>query len=138
VTDAPRVELLASALRRDLDDLDLYAHFLQNTLEAALPPELVAVERTQSVSDRLRGRPGTVTRLSVLLGDRRYVLHPRRGAPRAEVVHVVKGLALDHEDVPLDEWITRLAEALSRYAVDSARAADVLARVTDPGSAFDT
>ncbi|MCW2621529.1 MAG: hypothetical protein JWL64_1131, partial [Frankiales bacterium] len=98
---------------------------------------LVEVDRQQSVADRLRGRSGVVTRLSVSLGDRRYVLHPRRGAPRAEVVHVVKGLALDHDEVSLDVWTSRLAAALTGYAADSARTAELLARVTDPGGAFD-
>lgn len=136
MTDPPRVELIAAALHRDLADLDMYANFLQNTLEAALPVGLLEVERRQSVSDRLRGRPGSVVSLSVLLEDRRYVLHPHRGAPRAEIVHVVRGLALDHDDVPLDAWITRLAAALSAHAQGNARAAQALARITDPFGAL--
>lgn len=136
MTDQPRVELIAAALRRDLADLDLYAHFLQNTLEEALPDGLLEVERRQSVGDRLRGRPGSVMSLSVTLADRRYVLHPHRGAPRAEIIHVVRGLALDHDDVPLDTWITRLAAALNTHAEGNARAAQALARITDPSGAL--
>lgn len=132
MSEAPRVEVVAAALRRDLDDLDLYAHFLQSTLESALPSGLLEVERRQSVTDRLRGRAGSVVSLAVTLDDRRYVLHPHRGAPRAEIVHVVRGLELDHDDVPLDTWITQLATALSRHAHDNARAAEALARITDP------
>lgn len=137
MSDVPRVELVAAALRRDLLDLDLYAHFLESTLEGALPPELVEVSRNPSVADRLRGRPGPVSRLAVTLGDRVFVLHPHRGAPRAQVVHVVRGLELDHDDVALDAWVTRLATALTTLAADNARAAAVLARVTDPSGALD-
>ncbi|MGZ6804205.1 MAG: hypothetical protein ACXVGH_02290 [Mycobacteriales bacterium] len=136
MTTPPRVELVAAALRRDLSDLDLYAHFLQATLEESLPPGMLEVTRDPSLSDRLRGRPGPVASLAVTVEDRRYVLHPHRGAPRAEVVHVVRGLELDHDDLPLDAWITRLAEALSRHAESNARAAEALARITDPSGAL--
>lgn len=132
MTGPPRVEVIASALRRDLDDLDMYAHFLQNTLEEALPSGLLVIERRQSVADRLRGRPGSVASLSVTLDDRRYVLQPHRGAPRAEIVHVVRGLELDHDEVALDIWIHRLAVALSRHAESNARTAQALAHITDP------
>jgi len=137
MTTPPRVELVAAALRRDLDDLDLYAHFLQNTLEVALPAGILEVERKQSLSDRVKGRPGVVVQLVVTLGDRRFVLLPHRGATRALVIHVVKDMELDHDDVGLDEWITRLAAALTTHAQSNARAAAVLARVTDPSGAFD-
>lgn len=137
MTEVPRLELVAAVLRRDLDDVDLYAHFLQNMLAEALPPELVRIERRPSLADRLAKRPGPVARLSVLLGDRSYVLYPRRGAPRAEVVHVVKGMELDHAEVGLDTWIEQLAAALTRHASTNARAAQVLARVTDPGRSLD-
>ena len=136
MTTPPRVELVAAALRRDLSDLDLYAHFLQATLEESLPPGMLEVTRSPSLSDRLRGRPGPVASLAVTVEDRRYVLHPHRGAPRAEVVHVGRGLELDHDDVPLDAWIAQLAGALSRHAESNARAAEALARITDPSGAL--
>jgi hypothetical protein len=133
---AERVELVAAVMRRHLEDLDMYAQFLSSTLQEALPPGVLEVERRPSVADRLRGRPGAVTRLSVTLGDRRWVLHPHRGAPRAEVVHVVRGMELDHDDLALDAWIGQVSRALAEQAETSARAADALARVTDPGGAF--
>lgn len=133
----PPVELVGAALRRDLDDLDMYAHFLESTLEGALPPALLQVERQTSLADRVRHRPGPVTRLAVNLGDRRYVLHQARGQPRAEIVHLVKGLELDHAEVPLDVWIRQLAQALTTHAAGNARAAAVLARLTDPTRTLD-
>ena len=137
MTDTPRVELVAAGLRRDLEDLDMYAQFLQNTLEFALPGGLLEVERRQSLADRLKKRPGTVIELAVTLGDQRYVLHPHRGAPRAQIVHVVRGLELDHEGVTLDVWVHQLAQALMKHAKTHARTAAVLARVTDPSGSLD-
>ena len=119
----PRVEVAAAASRRDLNDLDMYGHFLQSTVEEALPSSLLLIERHQSVAGRLRRRPGWVVSLSVTLDDRRYVLQPHRGAPRAEIVHVIRGLELDHDEVALDIWINQLVIALSRHAEGNARVA---------------
>jgi len=41
------LDVLATELRRHGEDLSLYAGFLLNTLSAALPPELVEVEREE-------------------------------------------------------------------------------------------
>jgi hypothetical protein len=132
-----RVELVAAALRRDLEDIDLYAQFLQTTLETALPAGVLEVERAPSLSDKVRGRPGRVVRLRVTLGDRRYVLSATRGTPRGEVVHVVRGMELYHDDLPLDAWAHQLATALSAHAEANARTAQALARVTDPRGALE-
>ncbi|MDP9181792.1 MAG: hypothetical protein M3P04_03300 [Actinomycetota bacterium] len=58
-----------------------------------------------------------------------------RESARTSGETVVRGLELDHDDVPLDEWVHRLAEALTRHAATNARAA-ALARVTDPSGSL--
>ncbi|HEY0558785.1 MAG: hypothetical protein JWM48_1705 [Mycobacterium sp.] len=128
---APDVLVLAAALRMQRADLDLYAGFLQNTLEVALPPELVTVERAPSMADRLRKRPGPVAQIAVTLGDRRYVL-TGGSPPRAEIVHHVRGIDLDRTELPLDAFATALATAIGERAASDARAAAALARLTDP------
>ena len=132
MTEAPRVEVVAAALRRDLDDLELYAAFLESTLAHALPEDLVEIERKQSLGDRLKGKAGKVAQIAVTLEELRFVLQPGRHRAKAEIVHVIRGLELDHDEVPLDVWITRLATSLSDYAATHARAASALARITDP------
>jgi hypothetical protein len=61
-------------LRLDAADLSLYARLFGTTLAGALPAEPVTVERRRSLTDRLAGRGGSVTAVSVLLDDRRYRL----------------------------------------------------------------
>jgi hypothetical protein len=63
------LEMLATELRRHSEDLSLYAGFLLGTLSAAMPVELVAVERKGSLLRRLRGAQAPVVAATVRLGE---------------------------------------------------------------------
>lgn len=130
------LETLAAGLRRDTEDLSLYAGFLLTTLAQALPPDVVRVERAGGVLRRLRGGERPVTTVSVLLGDQRFTL--RRpdvgGPPQAAVEHFSAGVVLATDRTDLRDWSHRLATALAVYAQQHAGAADALARLTLPGA----
>ena len=130
------VELLASALRRDAQDLSLYAGFLLNTLSVALPADVVEVSRHRSMRDRVRGGEGDIVGVTVRLADRVFTLtRVAVGAkPTASVVHEVKGIALSTQAVPLDEWAHQVAAALVSQAQVSAAAAAALEVMLRPGS----
>ena len=68
------LEVLAATLRGHSDDLSLYAGFLLNVLSAALPAELIEVQREGKWRARLAGREPVVLSVSVLVGDNRYQL----------------------------------------------------------------
>ena len=53
----------------------------------------------------------------------------RGGRPVAEVCREVRGVVLSRENVPLQEWATRLAGALVQHAEDNAEAAEALRRL---------
>jgi hypothetical protein len=130
------LEVLATELRRHSDDLSLYAGFLLTTLSAALPAELVEVERKGGLLARLRGGEPPVVAVAVRLADQRFTLR-RDGAgtpATATVRHESGGIALRTDTVGLDEWSRRLAAALAAYAQHNAAAAAALARFTLPGS----
>ena len=55
--------MVTAALRLDSADVAVYASALTNSLSEALPPGYVAVERERSMSDRMRGRPGEVSKV---------------------------------------------------------------------------
>src|SRR5262249_58087811 len=75
------LEVLAASLRRDSDDLSLYAVFLLNTLSAALPPHMVRVERKAGLFGRVKD-DAPVLAVSLLFGDRRFTQPlPRGGDP---------------------------------------------------------
>ena len=130
------VAMLAAALRRDADDLSLYAGFLLNTLSQALPAELVTIDRHRSLRDRMHGNDGHVTGVHVRLGDVLFSLRrPRVGAAAAATVsHQVNGIVLSTETVSLDVWSTRLSQELLRRAAADSTAAASLAQLLTPRS----
>lgn len=127
--DALSLELVAAALRADSADVALYARLLTGSLGDALPAGCVTVERERSVSDRMRGRPGEVSRISVSVGDQVLTLGVSRGVPVAEICKQVRGVVLSRRTVPVSEWAAELARALVAYADQNAAAAQVLRRL---------
>src|ERR1700684_1295606 len=67
--DALSLDMVTAALRADSTDVAIYTRVLTQSLGEALPSEFVTVDRDRSVSDRMRGRPGEISRIAVQLGD---------------------------------------------------------------------
>jgi hypothetical protein len=127
--DPLSLEMVMSALRLDSADAAVYASVLTNSLSEALPADYVTVERERSMSDRMRGRPGEVTKVAVRLGDQVLTLAVKNGRPTAEVCREVRGIVLSRQAVPLEQWATTLASALMNHAQSNAQAAAVLRRL---------
>jgi hypothetical protein len=127
--DAPSLDLVAAALRADSADVAVYARVLTDSLGDALPEGVVTVDRERSVSDRMRGRPGEVAKITVRLGDQMLTLAVRRGQPVAEICREVRGVVLSRRPVQVTEWAAELAKALVAYADQNAQAAQVLRRL---------
>ncbi len=121
--------MVTAALRADSADLAIYARVLTESLSAALPPEYVTIEWDRSVSDRMRGRPGQVTKITVRLGERVMSLAVRSGEPSAEICREVRGVVLSRQPVGLQEWAAELAAGLVRYAEQNAQAAEALRKL---------
>ncbi len=127
--DALSLDMVTAALRADSADVAVYAKVLTQSLGDALPPDCVTVERKQSMGDRMRGRPGEVTRIIVRLGDQQMTLSVQNGRPVAEVCRAVRGVVLSRQTVPLSEWTTALASALVSHAEQNAQAAQALRKL---------
>jgi hypothetical protein len=121
--------MVTAALRADSSDVAVYARVLTESLGAALPPGCVTIEREKSMSDRMRGRSGTISGITVRLGEQVMSLAVRSGQPSAEICREVRGVVLSRRPVPVQEWAAELARALLRYAEQNARAADALRRL---------
>jgi hypothetical protein len=122
--------MVTAALRLDSGDTAIYASVLVNSLSEALPPGYVTVERERSVSDRMRGRPGEVSKVAVKLGDQVMTLAVKNGRPAAEICREVRGVVLSRQvDVPIQQWASALASALVTHAADNAQAAEALRRL---------
>ena len=125
----PDLDLVTAALRADSADAAVYARVLTESLGAALPPGCVTIERDRSVSDRMHGRPGTVSRITVRLGEQVMTLAVRAGQPSAEISREVRGVVLSRQPVPVHEWAAGLARALVGYAEQNARTAEALRKL---------
>jgi hypothetical protein len=127
--DALSLEMVTAALRLDSADVAVYARVLAKSLSEALPPGYVTVERERSMSDRMRGRPGEVSKVAVRLGDQLMTLEVKSGQPTAEICREVRGVVLSRQNVPLQQWASALASALVVHAENNAQAAQALRRL---------
>ena len=126
---SPSLDMVTAALRADTADLAVYTRVLTKSLSEALPPDWVTVDVDRTMSDRMRGRPGQVSKITVRLGERVMTLGTQRGAPVAEVCSEVRGVVLSRQQVPLGVWAEELARALVAHAEQNAEAARALRRL---------
>jgi hypothetical protein len=127
--DALSLEMVTAALRLDSADAAIYASVLANSLCEALPPDYVTVERERSMSDRMHGRPGEISKVAVRLGDQVMTLAVKNGRPAAEICREVRGVVLSRQPVPVQQWAGALASALMSHAESNAQAAEALRRL---------
>jgi hypothetical protein len=127
--DALSLEMMTAALRVDSADVAVYARVLTTSLSEALPPGYVTVERERSMSDRMHGRPGEISKVVVKLGDRVMTLAVKNGQPIGEICREVRGVVLSRDTVPLQQWADALANALVVHAENNAQAAEALRRM---------
>jgi hypothetical protein len=128
-SDGLALDMVTAALRADSGDIAIYARVLTESLGESLPPDCVIVDRDRSVSDRMKGRPGTVTKITVRLGDQVMTLGLSRGAPVAEICREVRGVVLSRQPVAVGQWAAELAKALVKYAAQNAETAEALRRL---------
>jgi hypothetical protein len=123
-------DMVTAALRADSADVALYARVLTETLGEALPPGCVTVDRSRTMSDKVRGRPGQVSKITVRLGDQvlSLAVHGSRG-PIAEICREVRGVVLSRQPAAMHEWVEELARALVAHAQQNANAAQALRKL---------
>jgi hypothetical protein len=130
---SPSLDMVTAALRADSSDIAIYAAVLTESLGESLPPDYVQVDRDRSVSDRMKGRPGRVSKITIRLGDQVLTLGLTGGAPIAEVCREVRGVVLSRKTVPVGQWAAELAKALVSHAEQNAATAEALRRLVAGG-----
>ncbi|MGE5135005.1 MAG: hypothetical protein ACM32E_19115 [Gemmatimonadota bacterium] len=128
-SDDLSLDMVAAALRADSADVAVYARVLTESLGGALPPDCVQIDRDRSLADRMQGRPGQVSRITVRLGDQVMTLGVRGGRPSAEICREVRGVVLSRQPVGVQEWAGELARALVQHAQQNAQAAQALRKL---------
>ncbi len=127
--DSLSLDMVTAALRADSADVAIYARVLTESLGDALPPGWVTIDRDRTVSDRMRGRPGQVSKITVRMGELVMTLGVERGAPVAEISREVRGVVLSRQPVPVAAWAQELARALVAHAEQNAATAAALRKL---------
>jgi hypothetical protein len=127
--DGLSLDMVTAALRADSADVAIYARVLTESLGDALPAGWVTVERKRTGSDRMRGRPGQVSKITVRMGERVMTLSVETGAPVAEICREVRGVVLSRQPVPVAAWAEELARALVAHAEQNAETAQALRKL---------
>lgn len=124
ISEPMRTELFAASLRADKADLKTFLEALAVKMEGSLP-DYTRVTRQGSIFSRER----TVKEVIVSLGDYQYRIDRERQGPVVAVrAHVVRGIVLKTEQIPVDQWIEELSEALAQLAGRSAQSRAALER----------
>lgn len=131
--ESPSLDMVTAALRADSSDIAIYARVLTESLGDALPPDNIQVDRATSMSDRVKGRPGRVTKITIRLGDQVFTLRLTSGAPVAEICREVRGVVLSRQPAPVGQWAAELAKALVGHAEQNAATAAALRRLVAGG-----
>lgn len=129
------VNELAASLRSQGEDAALYAGMLLTTLSSALPDRMLTVERERGLRLHRRGKPAAVIAVTVAVGDRRFELRRENpaGVVTATVQHIVRGIVLSSDKLPLTQWTDALARELTGAAArDAGVAAAIEALITGP------
>ncbi len=119
-----QVDLLAASLRADSADLKAFMEALATKLEGALPNQTKVVRQ-----GGIFAKEHPVKEITVTLGDYQYrISRERQGPLVTQRVKVVRGIALKTEQLPMEQWIDELAEALAEEAAHSMQAHIALER----------
>src|SRR5438128_12476808 len=119
-----QVEMLAASLRSDTTDVKAFMEALAVKLEGSLPNQTTVTRHSSLFS-----REHPVKEIAVTMGDYQYrISHERQGPVMTQRAKVVRGIVLKTEQIPVDQWIEELAEAMAQVAANNAQARVALER----------
>ena len=119
-----RMEMFAASLRADSTDVKAFLEALAAKLEGSLPNQTVVTRHSGLFS-----REHPVKEITVTLGEYQYrISRERQGPLLAQRAHMVRGIVLRNEEIPVEQWIVEVAEALAQLAAYNAQARAALSR----------
>jgi|SRR5438552_2116853 hypothetical protein len=119
-----QMELLAASLRADSTDNKAFLEALATKLAGSLPNQTTVIRHSSIFS-----REHPVKEITVTMGDYQYRIgREKQGPIVTQRAKVVRGIVLKTEQIPMDQWIDELADALAHEAANSAQARIALER----------
>ena len=119
-------DLVAAALRADLNDLDAFVEALATKLEVSFP-DAVRIDRKGGL---LGGRK-RVQRVAVQLGGDSFELERDGGSVICRRRAVVRGIALKTEELELERWLDEVSAALVASADEAGRGRAALEKLLE-------
>ena len=120
-----RLSLTAALSQQYAADSRSFLAALARMLETAMPDATEVRTRGGLFSRR------TVQQVAADIGDNRYILEdPGRGPLRAWRTHIVRGIVLKNEEMPVPDWIAEVGVALGEQARTNAATREALSRFT--------
>lgn len=123
------MHMMIAALRADRSDVESYTRVLTSTLGDALPDGMVDVEYRRSMGDRVAGRQGQAVALVVHGAEKDLGLRQGKRGVDAEVRTIVRDVVISRRTIGIDEWLTLLAQELTKLAERDAAAREALSRL---------
>jgi hypothetical protein len=124
LSEPMQVEVFAASLRADYTDVKAFLEALAVKLEGSLPNNTTVTRHSSLFS-----REHPVKEIAVSLGEYQYRIGKERQGPLvAQRAKIVRGIVLKTEQIPVEQWIEELAEALAQFAAHSAQARAALER----------
>ena len=118
------IDLVTASLRADTSDLRAFVEALAVKLEDAVPGA-VSVERRR---DGMFG-PKLVRRIAVDVAGQRLELRATGASIQTRCARLSGGIVLKNEDMPTDDWLRALGEALAQQAHSSLTTRQALERL---------
>lgn len=115
-------DMLAASIRADAAELGTFLNVLGRKLLDALPGQVTLMHEKKRFRESEK-----VRRIELSLEDLRFELEDAGGRLVAMVSHVVRGMRLRSDELPLDEWIEQLSRKLAAAAQASAKSRDAIA-----------
>src|SRR5438132_14413973 len=105
-----QVEMLAASLRSDTTDVKAFMEALAAKLSGSLPNQTTVTRHSSLFS-----REHPVKEIAVTMGDYQYRINKERQGPLiTQRAKVVRGIVLKTEQIPMEQWIEELAQALAQ------------------------
>ncbi len=124
LSEPMQVEVFAASLRADYTDVKAFLEALAVKLAGSLPNNTTVTRHSSLFS-----RDHPVKEIAVSLGEYQYRIGKERQGPLvAQRAKIVRGIVLKTEQIPVEQWIEELAEALAQFAAHSAQARAALER----------
>jgi hypothetical protein len=118
------IDLVAAALRADSGDVRTFVEALAVKLEDAVPGAVI-VERRR---DGMFG-PKRVRRIALDASGQRLELRADGTSVQTRCARLSGGIVIKNEDMPTDEWLQALGEALAHEARSSLTTRQALERL---------